>query len=130
MDLLNKLAEKSKRLEICWIKAHVGHPGNERADEFARKAENQDIDLHITEAWSQYKNKVWKTIYQEWETRWTGENHYRMTKEFYPKPTSCKKSTQTKQKRHAAMDRNSNRTKQSQLYPEQNTQNFPTMQIL
>ena len=29
---LNALAGKVVRLELCWIKAHIGHEGNERAD--------------------------------------------------------------------------------------------------
>ena len=36
---LNKLGETTDRLDIAWIKAHVGHPGNEKADSLARKAE-------------------------------------------------------------------------------------------
>ena len=35
---LNQLADCTKRVEICWIKAHVGHDGNKRADQLAREA--------------------------------------------------------------------------------------------
>ena len=82
---LNKLGEHLNRLEIVWIKAHTG---NERADNLARDAVyHEEIQLHIAESWTHYKNKVWETIYQEWEIDWQSEDKYRMTKQFYKTPT-------------------------------------------
>ena len=41
---LNKIATQGVSITICWIKAHIGHTGNERADEEARRAESlEDI---------------------------------------------------------------------------------------
>ena len=61
---LNKLKQQVIRLEIAWIKAHVGYKGNEEADEMARKAEEiNDIQIHIADSWTTYKGEVWKNIY-------------------------------------------------------------------
>jgi ribonuclease HI len=35
---LNELASKSKKVTLVWIKAHVGHEGNEKADQLAKDA--------------------------------------------------------------------------------------------
>ena len=35
---LNQLADSTQRVELCWIKAHVGYDGNEKADQLAREA--------------------------------------------------------------------------------------------
>ena len=88
---LNKLGKQVSRLEIAWIKAHIGHEGNEAADKLAKDAsEKPQIDLHIPDSWTEYKNTVWQRMYDEWNLEWTSTEKYRMTKEFYPKPDKKK----------------------------------------
>ena len=54
----------------------------------ARKAEEiNDIEIHIADSWTTYKNEVWKNIYKEWEIKWCEDERHRLTKEFYPTPT-------------------------------------------
>ena len=78
---LNTLGSKVNRLEIEWIKAHVGYEGNERADELARQAADiPEIDLHIADSWTNFKNTLWEETYKKWNLRWNGEDRFRQTK--------------------------------------------------
>ena len=43
---LNLVRQKVNRLEISWIKAHVGHPGNEMTDKLARELISQQENTH------------------------------------------------------------------------------------
>ena len=52
--------------------------------------EEPEIQLHIADSWTTYKNELWLSIYKEWEIRWQEEDRFRMTKEFYPFPTKLK----------------------------------------
>ena len=93
-ESLNKLANEVARLEICWIKAHIGHEGNERADQLAREAVKcSAIRLKTPPSWSTYKQEIKEIFYTEWEHRWTADNAYRTTKNFFPRPHSIKSKT-------------------------------------
>jgi ribonuclease HI len=88
MQALDKLHKKAK-VTIHWTKAHVGHIGNERADQLA-KAGTQKISyqvepiLPVPRSW--IKKKISQYIHQEWTTRWQSINEARQTKIFFPQP--------------------------------------------
>ena len=88
---LNTLANKVHRVELEWIKAHEGNPGNERADKLARAAVNEPLvtDL-ITPSWAAFKMLLKEKIYTKWKEKWLLDPAYRMTKIFYPEPNSIK----------------------------------------
>jgi ribonuclease HI len=88
MKELDKL-QKLTQVNINWIKAHVGHEGNERADVLAKEGTdkiNYNIEpiLPVPKAW--IRNKIRKYITTEWTNRWQGVAEARQTKYFFPKP--------------------------------------------
>ena len=92
---LNKLASITRRLTLCWIKAHVGHPGNEIADQLAKRATEF---IHLQEvpiATSQIKATLKSKFYEWWRSDWEKESTCRQTKQFHPIPDSnmCKNLT-------------------------------------
>ena len=94
------LAQQTSKLELSWIKAHIGHSGNKRADQLAREAvNNAAIRINTPPSWAAYKQALKAKIYEEWEQRWINDNAYRMTKIFYPKPHSNKAKYKLKLKR-------------------------------
>ena len=98
---LNNLGHQVKRLELAWVKAHIGMPGYERADKLARDAEDlPDIDFHIAESWTHFKNLLEEKCYQKWTDRWLGENRFRLTKMFYPAPSKQKTKDFRENKHH------------------------------
>ena len=61
---LNLVGGKVLRLEIAWIKAHVGHWGNERADQLARESNTLIHNVHgISPPYSHFKSMLWDVMY-------------------------------------------------------------------
>ena len=59
ISAINLVGGKVHRLEISWIKAHVGHIGNERADQLAREAVELTPTVHgIMLPYSHFKTQV------------------------------------------------------------------------
>lgn len=67
----NNVATSSKQLRFHWVKAHVGHPRNERADELAKGAiERSNIDSSFKLTRIQLKTCVKKQLLIEWQEDW------------------------------------------------------------
>jgi ribonuclease HI len=88
MKELDRLQE-AVAIKIHWIKAHVGHEGNEKADQLAKHGTtkinfNAEPILPVPKTW--VKNRIRQYLHQEWTTRWLGNNEARQTKIFFPEP--------------------------------------------
>jgi ribonuclease HI len=76
-------------VKIHWIKAHVGHEGNEKADQLAKhgtskKNYNTEPILPVPKTW--VKGRIRQYLLQEWTNRWIGNGEARQTKLFFPEP--------------------------------------------
>jgi ribonuclease HI len=90
MNVLNELQEQTK-VTIHWTKAHVGHEGNERADQLAKQGTskiNHAVEPIIPVPKSWVRNKIKNYLHNEWTNRWKGIAEARQTKIFFPEPDS------------------------------------------
>jgi ribonuclease HI len=88
MKELDRL-QSTNLVKIHWTKAHVGHEGNERADQLAKEGTakiNHSVEpiLPVSKAW--VKNKIKQYLHKEWTSRWIGITEARQTKIFFPEP--------------------------------------------
>jgi ribonuclease HI len=89
---LNKLGSRAK-LAINWIKAHVGHEGNEEADRLAKEGTKitdftPEPIIPVSNSW--IDNQINSYIANEWTWIWQHTNEARQTKIFFPKPDKRK----------------------------------------
>ena len=76
-----------KRLELCWIKAHVGHKGNEEADDLAKEgALNTERKVGVGLSKAEVKNSIGDYCTRKWMEQWEKGKTCRQTKAFLPKP--------------------------------------------
>ena len=93
INMLNILGKTVYTLEICWIKAHTGHIGNERADEIANKTINDNVIYTGVDAPGSYaKSKLMETIYTKWTEEWIEHPLCRQSKNFLPTTDKNKKN--------------------------------------
>ena len=81
----------NNKIKINWIKAHVGHPGNEKADALAKEGCVATNIRQVPPSMAAVKEEAEKEMLERWRDRWEGSTEYRQTK-FWFKNRCRKKS--------------------------------------
>ena len=91
IGVLNRLG-LTRQVVLHWIKAHVGHAGNERADLLAKQGteggDRTDLPIPV----SHFKATVKTAVYEKWDARWKNSGSCRQTKLFFPSVRNEKRS--------------------------------------
>ena len=75
---------KAQSVTFVWTKAHVGNPGNEKADELAKLGTLQPQPLAIPIPMSRIKLSIKHLITNIWAREWTTHPKARQTKLYHP----------------------------------------------
>ena len=82
---LNKLGGRQNTIKLIWIKAHVGHEGNENADRLANLGCTSESEVNIPAPKSWIRKSINQYITEEWKTQWKEfPRLYRQTKHWVP----------------------------------------------
>ena len=85
---LNSLAA-SNTVTLHWVKAHVGHYGNEFADDAAKLGTSLNrVTTNIPPSKAELTSRVKSYFRQQWSTRWGDLHGHAISKVFYPAPDS------------------------------------------
>jgi hypothetical protein len=85
IQALDKLRDQGWEIQLRWIPAHVGVPGNEAADRAAKEAAGHNTDLRTIQTMPESlqiliattKTIIRQTIRDEWKLAWEKTKHGR-----------------------------------------------------
>ncbi len=82
---LNALGEHNK-VHLRWVKAHIGTPGNERADLLAKRGANsgEGTSQEVPAAHATLGRTIKKNFYKKWQSQWDKHKECRQTKIWFP----------------------------------------------
>ena len=84
---MDRAAKLCKSLTISWVKAHIGHPGNENADRLAKlgAADEENIAYDVPNVSGNFLRSSLRTkVVEHWNEWWKSRLEYRQTKHFFP----------------------------------------------
>lgn len=80
---LNKLSH-NRSITLHWVKSHVGHKYNEKADKLAKAGAGSNRYIPVPLTPKGLKSKLKQKVYHKWKDRWTQEKSCRQTKQMVP----------------------------------------------
>ncbi|GBN93034.1 Transposable element Tcb1 transposase [Araneus ventricosus] len=79
--------QSKNNIYIGWVKAHIGHYGNETADELAKKAINEGTIINIKKPLSSLKKSLNQELLEKWQLEWNKGKVGRLIHEIIPSPS-------------------------------------------
>jgi len=78
------LGKHNWHITFTWIRAHVGHYGNELADKLAKAAAGKDIISYNRIPICEIAQQLRETSFKKWQMQWDKTTKAFTTKEFFP----------------------------------------------
>ena len=80
LHIILKIHDQNKRIKICWVPAHIGIVGNERADRAANRATNNRNTSKSTTFFKDYFNTFKTEIMRLWQQEWNSITNNKLRK--------------------------------------------------
>lgn len=78
------LRKHNWHITFTWIKAHVGHHGNELADKLAKEAAGKGVASYSKIPLCEIAHQLREKSLKQWQTQWDRTTKASITKEFFP----------------------------------------------
>lgn len=82
-ETLETIFKQNKEVYLIWIPSHIGIPGNEKADQAAKSATEEDNIIMTHQYYKDVKLSTKKVVFEQWQTDWnnTINNKLRLIKQ-------------------------------------------------